>query len=315
MVEELVLSAPLVIPASGGVQVQVVVGAGGDGRAPGGVGVFADSPTRFANGCCTPKGVLGVSPVQPATDLSVWPPLDATAVDVSDAYARLGERGYQYGPAFQGLQAMWRRGDGNLRRGRVARGHRSVASAGSGSTPHCWTRPCTRGRAKPRGRPDRAAVLLARGVAARRRRDRGCGSASHQPLKLVRCRSSWPTPPDAPVLSVRSLTTRPISTEQLHAALTGAGATDQRLLEVVWSPIPLSHTTTDYPDHPILSWNDFHTTADTADHTGAGGAVVVWELHSVGADVVGSVYAATHRALGVLQSWLAAGPGRACWWC
>ena len=28
-----------------------------------------------------------------------------------DAYERLAERGYQYGPAFQGLQAMWRRGD------------------------------------------------------------------------------------------------------------------------------------------------------------------------------------------------------------
>ena len=32
---------------------------------------------------------------------------------------------------------------------------------------------------------------------------------------------------------------------------------------------------------------------------------MVWELHSVGADVVGSVYEATHAGLGVLQSWLA----------
>ena len=43
-------------------------------------------------------------------DWSVWPPAGAVAVDVSDAYERLAGRGYQYGPAFQGLRAMWRRG-------------------------------------------------------------------------------------------------------------------------------------------------------------------------------------------------------------
>ena len=38
---------------------------------------------------------------------------------------------------------------------------------------------------------------------------------------------------------------------------------------------------------------------------GGDAAVVVWESPSAGGEVVGSVYAATHRALGVLQSWLA----------
>ena len=33
------------------------------------------------------------------------------AVDVADGYERLAARGYGYGPAFQGLTAMWRRGD------------------------------------------------------------------------------------------------------------------------------------------------------------------------------------------------------------
>ena len=41
----------------------------------------------------------------------MWPPAGATAVDVTDAYERLAARGYEYGPAFQGLQALWRRGD------------------------------------------------------------------------------------------------------------------------------------------------------------------------------------------------------------
>ena len=41
----------------------------------------------------------------------MWPPEGAIAVDVTDGYQRLAERGYQYGPAFQGLTALWRRGD------------------------------------------------------------------------------------------------------------------------------------------------------------------------------------------------------------
>src|SRR5439155_83054 len=43
--------------------------------------------------------------------LAEWPPADAAAVDLADAYQRLAERGYGYGPAFQGLRAVWRRGD------------------------------------------------------------------------------------------------------------------------------------------------------------------------------------------------------------
>lgn len=43
-------------------------------------------------------------------DLSVWPPEGAESVDISDGYAQLAERGYAYGPAFQGLVAIWRRG-------------------------------------------------------------------------------------------------------------------------------------------------------------------------------------------------------------
>ena len=40
-----------------------------------------------------------------------WPPEGAEAVQVDDLYDRLTERGFEYGPAFQGLQAAWRRGD------------------------------------------------------------------------------------------------------------------------------------------------------------------------------------------------------------
>ncbi|MEV4068125.1 polyketide synthase dehydratase domain-containing protein, partial [Nonomuraea dietziae] len=42
---------------------------------------------------------------------SVWPPSGAEPVEVEGGYERLAERGYEYGPAFQGLRAVWRRGE------------------------------------------------------------------------------------------------------------------------------------------------------------------------------------------------------------
>ena len=54
---------------------------------------------------------MSSGPVEPGADLSVWPPEGATPVDVTDGYQRLAARGYQYGPAFQGLTALWRRGE------------------------------------------------------------------------------------------------------------------------------------------------------------------------------------------------------------
>ncbi|CDR02704.1 Beta-ketoacyl synthase [Streptomyces iranensis] len=40
-----------------------------------------------------------------------WPPAGAQPLPVSDAYADIAARGYEYGPAFRGLQAAWRLGE------------------------------------------------------------------------------------------------------------------------------------------------------------------------------------------------------------
>jgi len=42
--------------------------------------------------------------------LEQWPPQDAEPVDVSEAYPKLAAHGYEYGSAFRGLRAVWRRG-------------------------------------------------------------------------------------------------------------------------------------------------------------------------------------------------------------
>ncbi|MEU9319784.1 type I polyketide synthase [Streptomyces sp. NPDC048295] len=110
-VEELLLEAPLTLPARGGVSLRVVVGAAdGSGARPVSIhsrtGNDPDSPwTRHAYGTLTREAPA------PAFELTQWPPAGADPVDVTSAYERLSARGYAYGPAFQGLRAAWRRGD------------------------------------------------------------------------------------------------------------------------------------------------------------------------------------------------------------
>ncbi len=109
MVEELTLGAPLVISGGAAVQIQVVVGAAGaSGRHA--VSVYSRVDQPDSQWVLHAEGVLGVEAPAPSADLSVWPPVGAAPVEVSDAYPRLAARGYHYGPAFQGLRAMWRRG-------------------------------------------------------------------------------------------------------------------------------------------------------------------------------------------------------------
>ncbi|MGW5749046.1 type I polyketide synthase, partial [Amycolatopsis sp. NPDC003861] len=106
-VEDLTLEAPLVLPASGAVEVQVGLGRADDhGRRP------LTVHTRLGDGPWTRHATGAVSPERaPSTPLPVWPPVGAEPVDLDGAYARLAERGYEYGPAFQGLTALWRDGD------------------------------------------------------------------------------------------------------------------------------------------------------------------------------------------------------------
>ena len=62
-----------------------------------------------------------------------------------------------------------------------------------------------------------------------------------------------------PVLTVGSLVTRPMTAEQLQAAVTTAAARrDREPLEVVWSPMPPKPDATDASGQlPAVSWEDF----------------------------------------------------------
>ncbi|WIX87424.1 type I polyketide synthase [Amycolatopsis sp. DG1A-15b] len=108
VLDELVTEAPLLVPAQGGVNVQVTV-SGPDQNGARTVDVHSqrdDVWTRHATGTvsATPAG-------GPGFDFTAWPPPDGQRVEIGAFYADLAERGYAYGPLFQGVRAVWQRGD------------------------------------------------------------------------------------------------------------------------------------------------------------------------------------------------------------
>ncbi|GAA2529694.1 type I polyketide synthase [Pilimelia columellifera subsp. columellifera] len=120
--DELVIEAPLPLPPSGSVRIQVAVG-GTDatGRRPIEVyssGEHATSWIRHAT------GLLSANPLAGGTfDFTHWPPTGARREDIDGFYPALVARGYDYGPAFAGLTAVWRRGDEIFAEAALPAGH------------------------------------------------------------------------------------------------------------------------------------------------------------------------------------------------
>nr|QOU09222.1 type I PKS [Streptomyces sp.] len=114
--DELVLHAPLVLPADGTpLDIQVGVDAADElGRRAVRVHSRPHRPGRTDDeeewtGHAT--GTLITAPAgEPAAEDTAWPPADAVAVDIDGFYERLAEAGYAYGPVFRGVRAVWRRG-------------------------------------------------------------------------------------------------------------------------------------------------------------------------------------------------------------
>nr|WP_274912459.1 type I polyketide synthase [Streptomyces sp. WZ-12] len=117
LVEELALEAPLVLPESGGVALQVVMEAE-DAAGRRSVSVYSrpdedpEAPwTRHATGVLSSASRKGAAAeVEPSVSFEVWPPAAGEAVETSDAYEALASAGYGYGPVFRGLRAVWRDG-------------------------------------------------------------------------------------------------------------------------------------------------------------------------------------------------------------
>jgi polyketide synthase 1/15 len=309
VVQELTLVAPLVLGRGGGVSVQVVVGGEESGcRA---VSVYSRGGQSDAGWVLHAQGVLGVEAVGVSADLSVWPPVGAVGVEVDGVYERLAGRGYEYGPAFQGLSALWRRGREVFAEVGLPEGvggqdrfgihpvlldaalHAALVVGEEAETllPFSW----------------QAVSLHAAGASRLRVRLVVAANGGGMSVELADVSGG-------PVLSVGSVGVRAVSAEQMQAVLSVAGAAGdgrvQGLLELGWTPVTVGRDAVGGGVRGVVSWEEF--VAAGGDGVGGGGdqgPVVVWRCGSGGQSVLGSVYAGTHQVLEVLQSWLADGAG------
>nr|AXL05746.1 polyketide synthase [uncultured bacterium] len=331
VLEELVIEAPFVVPAHGGVRLQVVVGAPGETGSRT-VDVYSsredagdDAWTRHAT------GFLSATPPARGAgyDFTAWPPPGGQRVEVGDFYTELVERGYAYGPVFQGLRTVWRRGDeifaevalpeddhadaarfglhpalldAGLHAGMLgaAAAPASEEEPGQPVLPFAWN----------------GLVLHAAGASALRVRLVSGGPTT---LSLEAADETGGL-----VATVDSLVSRPVSTAQLDAA---AAVTRDALYQVDWTELPPVAALVDNSAavdnfsgavgpswengtggrRPRPTWLQVTTAADVAALTGDAAAlsgvpaVVVYEAIG-GADTALDV---TCRALSVVQAWLA----------
>ncbi|MEU0149428.1 type I polyketide synthase [Streptomyces sp. NPDC006288] len=314
-VGELTLQEPLVVPERQAVRMQVRVGAeDADGVRP--VEVFArpdegpDEPwQRHASGTLLPA--VPTAEQAPA----VWPPADAEPVDLDGFYARLADSGSVYGPVFQGLDAAWRHGtdvyaevalpDGTdpagfgvhpalLDAALQAVTFGAVGDAGRSVMPFSW----------------RHVTVHSTGATHLRVRltDIGENTVSFR---------AWDAA-GALAASAESLAFRPVA---------GAGprpAHSQLLLHTEWTPVqaapaPAGRTWavvgTDAPADLVAALSGpgtlgtHPTLRELADAIASGAAEVpdrvVVAVPTLPGDTADAARAAAHRALGLVQSWLA----------
>ncbi|WP_418952511.1 SDR family NAD(P)-dependent oxidoreductase [Streptomyces albireticuli] len=293
-VDELTLEAPLVLAERDGVQLRVLVGEP-DGSGRRSLAVYSrpeEAPedeawTRHASGFLSSAAATG------GTDLSVWPPAGAQAVDIDGLYAGLAEAGLEYGPVFQGVTAAWREGDTVYAEVTLPEGtpgtdtfgahpalldaalHAIVlgdfaagADADAPRLPFAWS----------------GVTLHAAGATALRVALRATPDGSGVALDLA-------DPSGTAVATVESLVVRPVAADQLRRAA------DQSMRDVLFR----------------LDWVPVATRADAVSVTVLGSdhpdLAALYEAVDQGAPVPGLVAAQgldAHGALGLVQGWLAA---------
>ncbi|MFC0111196.1 type I polyketide synthase [Kibdelosporangium aridum] len=239
-VEELALHAPLVLPESDSVQLQVVVGMADDqGRRE--VSIHSRAATDV-DWTTNASGVLAAKE-SAATALTEWPPAGARSLEVAGLYEGLSAVGFGYGESFRGLKAAWAHGEevfaevelpAEMRADAAHFGlHPALFDAGlhalalretdseGGLVPFAWT----------------GVSLFAVGASSVRVRLTPAGDGA---VSVVVADAKG-----QPVAVVDSLVMRAISGDQL-----AAGSTPDALFQLNWEPIALPDG--DVPDYTVV---------------------------------------------------------------
>ncbi|MBL1121121.1 polyketide synthase dehydratase domain-containing protein, partial [Streptomyces sp. 110] len=279
-VEELTIQAPLVLPAHGGVQVQVVVGVADEA---GGCPVSIHSRAEDADGPWTlhATGRLVSEAPMPSFDLSAWPPPGAEPVSLDGFYDGLVDVGLDYGPTFRGLRNAWRLGDDiyseiaapeGAEAGRYGM-HPALLDAAlhtvaltdveEAALPFAWSN----------------ITLGVAGASSLRVRVTSVGNNE----VAVSVADDF----GSPVMSVGSLVSRTVSSDQLAASDVSSAFHDS-LFRTEWQPVSVSAVSS-------LDWKSWEDVSDAGSTPG----VVVLRVGGEDARTL------TGRVLEVLQSWFA----------
>ncbi|MEU9447091.1 polyketide synthase dehydratase domain-containing protein, partial [Streptomyces sp. NPDC048304] len=309
------------VPEHGGVRVQVAV-SGPSENGSRTVEVYSrredangvDAWTRHASGTLAPM----VQPDGNAAefDFAAWPPSGAEPVDISGGYDLLTEVGYGYGPAFQGVRALWRRGEELFAEVALPEEHREQAGgfgihpalldaalhspllqiagpaaadggaeAGPGGTelrlPFAWN----------------GLVLHAAGASVLRVR---LARPERDALSLAAADEAG-----ALVVTMDALVSRVVSAKQLEAAADTPRA--DSLFRVEWTGLLSLQGSEPAPSWaPVATAEEVATLADDVESGAACPALAV--LEAFGGEGDDAVLALTTRVLEVVQCWLD-GPG------
>nr|AXL05388.1 beta-ketoacyl synthase [uncultured bacterium] len=293
VLDELATQTPVVVPEHGGVRIQVAVGGPGE-HGTRTVEIYSQPEGGGEGWTRHATGTLSATPVAAAGfDFTAWPPPDAAPVEVGDFYAGLAERGYAYGPAFQGVRTVWQRGGGDETEvfAEVALPEELRADAAAyGLHPALLDAALQTGTiaaaAAADGRPGRSVMPFAwTGLALH------AVGASALRVRLVAGPESMTVEAadetGGPVLSMDSLVLREVATDR---PATHAGS----LYEVVWTELP------PVVAGPAPSWAPVATAEDVPALTGAPAAAVLVATGD------GDALALTSRVLAVVQAWLTA---------
>ena len=232
-VAELALQAPLVLPESGAVRLQVTVAAADE---EGGREIRIHSRGQAEEGEEAPwelhaEGLLAAEAL-PAPDAPAeWPPPGAEPLAVDSLYDVFAELGYAYGPAFQGLTAAWKHGEEILAEVSLAEAQAQDADrfglhpALLDAALHSIVLSFTQG-----GSADVPMLPFAWSEVSLARRGEGALRVSLRPAAERRFSLTLSTPDGAPVVRVGALALRPLSVDQLRDAATRR----LNLLQVEW---------------------------------------------------------------------------------
>ncbi|MFD4433794.1 SDR family oxidoreductase, partial [Nocardia sp. NPDC058497] len=275
----------------GGVQIQVIVGDGDEsGRRR--LDIYSrhdeDDPSvpwaHHAAGTVSPSRESGEP--EGSADFTQWPPAGASEVGVAGAYDELADNGYNYGPAFQGLVALWRRGEDlfaevALPEQTATQGygiHPALLDAAMHALPFGLPRGVDEDTERPPLVPFAWSSVRVHADGARRVRVRLTWS-DQGTIALAMADSDG-----APLLSVGALALRPMSTDLLPAA---TRSSRDALYEVSWRPGPEPRSVAG------VSWAEW----DAAESA----SVLLFRPPVDGVEMPERLRTALHRTLGVIQ--------------